>query len=315
MADQRRGGIGWCTHTVNPIRARLNGKIGHHCVKVSDGCTNCYASKLQPRFGLPPFEVGKRAGVEPFFDEKPLREVLRRKAPSRFFWCDMSDLFGEWVSDDWIDRCFAVMALTPQHTYQVLTKRPERMRDYMAEPGRAGAVAAETGSGVNGDRDWPFIRPDDLGARWPLPSVWLGVSVEDQRRAEERIPILLNTPAAVHFLSVEPLLAPVDLRSWLPRRCGCTEQYKGRDCPACHGTGHIRFAGEVLLSWVIVGGESGPHRRPMELRWLTDIVEQCQAAGVPCYCKQDSAHRPGQQGRIPDGVWAVKEFPDEPSRA
>ena len=268
-ADQRRGGIAWTDFSVNPIRARLNGKVGHHCVKVSPGCTNCYASKMQPRFGLPPYEVGKRVAVEPFFDGRPLREVLRRRKPARYFWCDMTDLFGEWVPDEWIDQCFAAMALTPQHTHQCLTKRPERMRDYMraarfAEINAAArAIAGETDGAV-----LPTQRDGMVAGGWPLPCVWLGVSVEDQQRADERIPLLLQTPAAVRFVSYEPALAPIDARRWMTP----TVNTDGTTTPA--------------LSWLIAGGESGPNARACDVAWIRDIVRQCQAAGMPVFVKQ-----------------------------
>lgn len=267
MADQRNGGIAWTDLTVNPIRARAFRKVGHHCVKVSPGCANCYASRMQPRFGLPEYELGKRAGVEPFLDERALESVLRRRKPARIFWCDMTDLFGDWVSDAWIDRCFAVMALTPQHTHQVLTKRPERMQLYCTDRDVWNRVAliAKRGLWGGAPKGNPF---------WPLPNVWLGVSVDDQQRADERIPLLLHTPAAVRYISAEPLLGPLDLRPWLGRVCDGHEPWQCDDgCPRG-------------LDWVIVGGESGPDARPCNVEWIRDIVRQCRAAGVACFVKQ-----------------------------
>lgn len=121
--------IEWTDFSVNPIRARIDGKIGHHCVKVSPGCKNCYASTLQWRFGLPQFQHQQRGETEVFLDEKQFEKILRRKKPAKWFWCDMSDLFSDWIPDEWIHRCFAVMTQTPQHVHQVLTKRSERLRD------------------------------------------------------------------------------------------------------------------------------------------------------------------------------------------
>ena len=223
-------------HTINPIRFRNleTGKIGHHCQKISPGCANCYASTMQKPYlsGLEYIATNRDKG-EMFLDEKALDQVMRRKKPTGYFWCDMTDLFGEWVPDEWIERCFTVMGLTPQHRHFVLTKRSDRMRDW--------ALC-----------DYAF------SPYRPLRNVWLGVSVEDQQRADERIPHLLATPAAVRFLSVEPLLGPVDLK------------FVGAD-------------------WVIVGGESGPGARPCSMEWIRSIVQQCELASVPCFVKQVGA--------------------------
>jgi protein gp37 len=172
----------------------------------------------------------------------------------------MSDLFHESVPDEWLDRIFATMARCPQHVFQVLSKRPQRLYQWIVSYGP------------------------------PLPNLWLGVSVENQRMANERIPWLLQTPAAVRFLSCEPLLSPIDLRG--------SDGWNWPLGPMRHRT----------LSWILVGGESGPRRRPMRLEWLRSIVDQCRAAQVPVFVKQDSASRPGQQGRIPDDLW-IQQFP------
>jgi hypothetical protein len=131
--------IEWTDLSVNPIRARrLDGKQrvpGHFCQKISPGCANCYASRTQPRFGLPQFPGTNKSpadmGVELFLDQKVLESVLKRRKPAKLFWFDMTDAFGDWVPFEWLDQCFAVMALTPHLTHQVLTKRPERMADYL----------------------------------------------------------------------------------------------------------------------------------------------------------------------------------------
>jgi len=201
-------------------------------------------------------------------------EPLRWRKPRRVFVNSMSDLFHEDVTSEFIDCVFAVMSLSPQQTYQVLTKRPERMERYMSQK----VIGQEDGFSY-GDRialvacDVLDAIPERLanavarrtGLRrptWPLPNVWLGVSVENQETADQRIPILLDTPAAVRFLSCEPLLAPIDLRI-------------------------AAFNG---IDWVIVGGESGPGARPCEVAWIRSIVEQCKAAGVPAFVKQLGAH-------------------------
>lgn len=235
------------------------------CSVVSPGCTNCYAMKLAARLGR--MGVAKYAGLtEPSkagpvwngvvrLDDKALSLPLRWRKPRRIFVNSMSDLFHEALPDEVIDKVFAVMALAPQHTFQVLTKRAQRMRDYMLNASRELRVllAAKLDPATH----------DDI---WPLPNLWLGVSVERQQEADERIPALLDTPAAVRFLSCEPLLGPIDLTSI---------SYGGnmRDTSDC-------------LDWVIVGGESGPNARPFDLAWARSIVAQCRNAGTACFVKQ-----------------------------
>jgi len=173
------------------------------------------------------------------------------------------------ISDAFIDRVFAVMALTPQHTFQVLTKRTERMRAYLlALTNRLGDLWDLTNQPT-----WIALPPGRSFPRypenWPLPNVWLGVSVENQHFADERIPLLLQTPAAVRFISAEPLLGPVTLAQFH------------------NGTVSRDWVrGGTRLDWVIVGGESGPNSRPFDLAWGRSIVHQCQAAGVACFVKQ-----------------------------
>jgi protein gp37 len=219
-----------------------------------------------------------------------LDEPLRWKKPARVFVNSMSDLFHESVADDFLDRVFAVMALTPQHTYQVLTKRPARMLQYVesmrAVLGRQhelreqieilqkrfslqciqAALAQQSVSGVSG----------------ALANVWLGVSVENQATADERIPLLLQTPAAVRFLSVEPLLERIDLKQWIDHcsyYCDHGEQYP---------EGHRPL--RSLIDWVIIGGESGRGARPCNIEWIRSIVEQCKSVGLPCFVKQLGAN-------------------------
>ena len=274
--------IAWTDSTWTPIRARvkegpLAGHVGPHCERVSQGCVNCYSETNNGRClpangtGLP-FNRQSRDKVDIFVDEKILTHPLHWKAARRIFVCSQTDLFGEWVTDEMIDRVFAVMALCPQHTFQCLTKRPERMRKHV------GAMGTRCNSSFD---DYDASRR--VGARhcaesypmhkkrWPLPNVWLGVSCEDQKTADERIPLLLQTPAAVRFVSLEPLLGPVDLPpDWLAfERCG---------------GGHITRS--TKLDWVILGGESGPGARPMHLDWVRSVRDQCQSAGVAFFFKQ-----------------------------
>lgn len=254
--------IEWCDRSINPIRARQisTGNVGHYCEKISPGCAHCYASSMQNRFGLPEFKGARKLSTLPigengtvrvagdleiFFDESKLIEVLRRKTPTKWFWCDMIDLFGSWVPDGWIVKCWMAMLMTPWHTHQVLTKRPDRMREFVTswgdlagEPddaqlvrgpdetrnahpsgrGQLYAAKLETMGTPPPGCAWPTFDWMEGPRWWPTEpaDIWIGVSVEDQKRAEERIPLLLQTLAAVRFLSVEPLLGPIDLSEWIP---------------------------------------------------------------------------------------------------
>lgn len=293
--------IEWTDETWNPVTG---------CTKVSPGCAHCYAETFAERFrGVPghPFEQG--------FDLKLWPERLTKpftwKKPRKVFVNSMSDLFHEDVPFEFVDRVFAVMALTPQHTYQVLTKRPERMREYLTGPreelgpNRQGAVqhvldvAHARGEWGLDNADWPKGRPV-LAGRWPLPNVWLGTSVENQHWADIRLPELLATPAAVRFLSCEPLLGPLDLRlTSETHRCECGEIRMHCGCPG--------------IAWVIVGGESGPKARPFDLAWARSIVAQCRAAGVPCFVKQLGAkpvdrHATCAENHPPEECWPDTRF-------
>lgn len=222
--------------------------------------------------------------------ERVLAAPVHRKKPTTWFVNSMGDLFHEDVPDEWIDRVFAVMALCPQHRFQVLTKRPGRAHDYIdglslvgGEAARANAIRRQMQAG-----DGWIHR-----VAWPLPNVWLGVSAEDQSRADERIPHLLATPAAVRFVSAEPLLGPVRLdqvvnqlndaegQPWLEALRGYAWDDDGDSCP----TGK-------RLDWVIAGGESGPSARPMHPDWARSLRNQCQAAGVAFFFKQWGTYAP-----------------------
>ncbi len=258
--------IEWTDATWNPIRARLRAgegitSLGWHCERVSPGCEHCYAEHINARrFGTGrAYTRGMRDNVETFIDEETIVRPLRWRKPRRVFVGSMTDIFGEWVSDALLDRLFTVMALTPHITYQVLTKRPARMRKYVG-------LVRERLRARHIEFLWSQLgRTGDLS--WPLPNVWLGVSVEDQRRAEERIPLLLDTPAIMRFLSCEPLLEDVDLDPVFP-----------------NSTHSADWCAD--LDWVIVGGESGPHARPCDVGWVRSIVRQCQEAFVPVFVKQ-----------------------------
>jgi len=273
------------------------------CSVVSPGCTNCYAMKLAgtrlkhhpSRKGLT--DEAKSGPVwngQVRFNEQWLDQPLRWKRPRRIFVCAHGDLFHENVPDEWIDKVFAVMALAPQHTFQVLTKRPERMREYLQPYDRRRANAL--GDAVI---EMGYTEPLEC-LRWPLPNVWLGVSVEDQKRADERIPLLLDTPAALRFISAEPLLGPVDLTSVWARMPGGGEalwnvldRVEAREAEA---------KGDVpgVIDWVIAGGESGPGSRPMHPDWARSLRDQCAAADVPFFFKQRGDWSWCQGG---DGTW------------
>jgi protein gp37 len=269
--------IEWTDATWNPVRG---------CSRVSEGCRHCYAEQVAARFSGPgmPYEgLAKRVGGEARWTGKVrlipehLNDPLRWKKPRRVFVNSMSDLFHEGLSFDEIAAVFSVMAMAEQHTFQVLTKRPERALEFFC--------AAST--------------------RWPLPNVWLGVSVEDQATADERIPLLLQTPVAVRFVSYEPALGPVDFTrialgvkrtngygdrwiewdalsgsEWQHYKPTRPESRDGKEHHAIICTNHPR------LDWIIVGGESGRGARPFDLRWARNTAEQCRAAGVACFVKQ-----------------------------
>lgn len=289
MADGTH--IEWTEATWNPITG---------CSVVSPGCTNCYAMKLAgTRLAHHPSRAGltqdSKAGPvwtgEVRFNEEWLDQPLRWTKPRMIFVCAHGDLFHESVPDAWIDRIFAVMALCPQHTFQVLTKRSARMREYFSRSnlphGRIENVWLATSEFATTPALKQMICNDltwgKMHDRWPLPNVWLGVSVEDQQRADERIPDLLATPAAVRWISAEPLLGPVDLVSpFYAHSTGYQMQGYLRD-EAEHDD--FRYWAEKL-DWVVVGGESGPGARPMHPDWARSLRDQCVAAGVPFFFKQ-----------------------------
>jgi protein gp37 len=251
--------IEWADRTWNPLRG---------CSKVSEGCRNCYAIRVAHRFGGPgqPYEGLTQASPNgPNWTGKvelvpdALEQPFKWHKPQRVFVNSMSDLFHPEVPYDFIHRVWETMAGAEQHTFQILTKRPERMRDWVRKHGTI------------------------IGTELPaLPNVWLGVSVEDQRAADERIPLLLQTPAAVRFLSCEPLLGPVGLGKWLLSP-GWTPSYYDPD--NIHGHPNPEPTNEHI-QWVIVGGESGPGARPMHPDWAISLRDQCQAAGVEFHFKQ-----------------------------
>jgi len=300
--------IEWTDATWNPL-------VG--CAVTSPGCTNCYAMAMAGRLEAMNEATGKTphyAGLTRKVNGKTVwtgkvgqapdavwEQPLRRRKPTTYFVNSMGDLFHPEVTDDQIDRVFAIMALAPQHRFQVLTKHPERMRDWMiADPFSRILNVRVQGISVFDQ----IAKGRKLSFQeWPLPNVWLGVSVEDQRRADERIPLLLDTPAAVRFVSCEPLLGPVNLTLIQKAGTGTEDAPVQGDywLSAIHGGAcvfdpdpgqdpdegwvHI-FDAHPKLDWVIVGGESGPDARPMHPDWARSIRDQCADADVPFFFKQ-----------------------------
>lgn len=276
MADN--SAIEWTDATWNPT-------VG--CSVLTPGCTNCYAMRMAARLeamGQPiyagmtkPSKAGAVwTGKVELSNWGQVIKPLSWKKPRRIFVNSMSDLFHENVPDEAIDKVFAVMALTPQHTYQVLTKRAERMRDYFTRT--RDLIAGPCMEIIEAAR---ALRPDDLYCMktWPLPNVWLGVSCERQQEADERIPHLLQTPAAIRFVSAEPLLGPINFGC---RYCGSPDALHSGTCLASSDADQpCRF-----LDWIIVGGESGPRAREFDLQWARSIIAQCRSADVECFVKQ-----------------------------
>ncbi|MDR4483880.1 MAG: phage Gp37/Gp68 family protein [Nitrospirales bacterium] len=236
--------IEWADMVWNPVRG---------CSLVSAGCENCYAMKQAHRFAGrgKPYEGLTQVGPHgPRWKgnirlvPEVLNQPLKIKKPQKIFVNSISDLFHEDVPDEFIEKVFNVMWEAKHHTFQVLTKRPQRMLDFLV--GSSGCGAGQE----------------------PIPNVWLGVSLEDQKTADERIPLLLQTPAAVRWISAEPLLGPIDV------------DFDEMDIALePDGAGTTAIQGKI--DWVVVGGESGPKARPMHPDWVRSIRDQCQSAGVP----------------------------------
>ena len=294
MAD--RSSIEWTDATWNPLRG---------CSRVSDGCRNCYAERVAARFsgpGMPyeglihPTTRGWNGQVR--LVPEVLDQPLRWRRPRRIFVNSMSDLFHESMPNEIIAAVFGVMAAAPHHVFQVLTKRPARMLEWFRWHARVARA-----------REWewqqwrvceeeaieyvPELPATGATQPWPLRHVWLGVSVENQAAADERIPLLLQTPATVRWLSCEPLLGPVDLRRMhvIPHNSPVDVlMRRGRQRPCvqhapgyCFGGCEWRWPG---IDWVVAGGESGRDARPMHPDWARSLRDQCAAAGVPFFFKQ-----------------------------
>lgn len=318
--------IEWTDCTWNPV-------IG--CRHVAEGCRHCYAETMSKRLAA----MGQKdyAGIltpEGKFNGKAitrpetLAEPLHWKKPRMVFVNSMSDLFHEDVPFEFVAAVFGVMAACPQHTFQVLTKRPERALEFLewaseniGEPDYYARFFDGTGEAQQAFVDGRLEPTSD----WPLKNVWLGVSIATQPDADKNVPIILKCPAAVRFVSAEPLIEAVSLSRALPcETCGgdgwMGDQH-GRKwaCEDCGG--HEDAAGHGIgrgLDWVIVGGESGPGARPCDIAWIRSIIEQCKAAGTACFVKQLGAN-PIKGGEFSKGPLLLRstkggdpaEWPDD----
>jgi protein gp37 len=300
--------IEWSDESWNPIRARRvgDGKVGWWCAKVSEACKFCYSEKQNVVAGNNPGRFGngvryaldQQVKVEIFLHEDTLSKPLSWRKGKKIFPCSMTDLYGDWVPDSWLDQMYAVMALTPQHFYIVLTKRSERRLGYLSNPQTpvriaramereipdnldhyeseglaAGAVPINKGTHKN---SYPLF-PE----QWPISNVIEMGSFGTQEEADKIIPILLQTPAAARGLSVEPMLEAISLEE-LPNVSGIGRYLN------CLSNAGVDHGAEIptKIDWVICGGESGPGARPLNLAWPESLLQQCQAADVPFFFKQ-----------------------------
>lgn len=319
--------IAWTDATWNPTRG---------CSRVSEGCQKCYAERVARRFsgaGAPYEGLLHSSGAwngKITLAENHLLDPIRWGRGRRIFVDSMSDLFHENVPFEYVDKVFAVMACTTRHTYQILTKRPERMLEYFARLRWNVGLFGDDDKGNTYEemvrwhggprqgcpdqihpgyvyREWRPNRGrggyDNCGPTWPLENVWLGVSCENQATADERIPLLCRVPANVHFLSLEPLLGPIRFDH---RHSHCpTHDYAGGFCIG-------PCVDRVRPIWAIIGGESGPGARPMDAQWAIDIRRQCDAAGTAFFMKQLSGLRPeGRLEHFPVSL-QVREWPQIP---
>ncbi|GAA0574962.1 phage Gp37/Gp68 family protein [Streptomyces mordarskii] len=314
--------IEWTDTTWSPV-------IG--CDRVSPGCDSCYAittarirshnpnPKIAAAFAGTAHRTADRLDWTGNLNllENRLTKPLTWPKPAKIFVNSVSDIFHQGVPEEFIAKIWAIMALTPRHTYQILTKRHARMRAVLTDTCRCGSEHAP-GTHFRSAMAWAVSEnnpdripglPDDAEQRvtqaaWPLPNVWIGVSAENQQWAGTRVPALLQTPAAVRFVSCEPLIGAVDLTRWLRPvpDCGYVDPDDGT-CghpdaftPECHRWADCPVRGRSTqwhgLDWVIAGGESGHGARPMHPQWARALRDECEVAGVPFFFKQWGAWAP-----------------------
>lgn len=275
--------IEWCDHSWSPWRG---------CAPVSPGCAKCYAAALAERFGWTKYRKGEPRILTKNWDIPKRLNKLSGHAmeaglamkPKTIFpsLCDPFDLE---VPVEWHIQFWDLVLNTPDLTWLILTKRIENCDQEIDEA-------------VHG-----------LTRSWPIRNVWLGVSVENQHYAETRLNRLQQIEATKHFVSYEPALGPVDFAPWLPKPCAVSPSIPCGDCyPCVHNAGE-RVLGRYPIDWLICGGESGPGFRPCQAEWFESAAAQCSRAGVPVLIKQDSGLKPGQQGRISDELWKLKQIP------
>lgn len=270
MSDKSK--ISWTSATWNPITG---------CTKISRACKFCYAERDWARLKHLPTYAG-RDFSDVACHENRLDQPLRWQRPRKIFVNSMSDLFHPDVPDEFIDRVFAVMAVANRHTFQVLTKRPERMLSYLLRLGRSANLLNDAVRSLGHS----LTRNDQDLVSWPLPNVWIGVSIEDQETADARVPVLLKSPAAKHWVSAEPLLGPVSFDSVPVGMFGALRPF---------GTVGVG----PRIDFCVVGGESGPKARPMHPDWARSIRDECRKANTPFFFKQTGlwqALEPGEAG-------------------
>lgn len=281
--------IEWTERTWSPMTG---------CTKVSEGCRNCYAEReVETRWSKNPKSVffgRKFSDVRCHPDQ--LEKPLSWRKSQIVFVCPRADLFHESVPFEFIDQIFAVMALANQHTFQVLTKRPKRMLEWFSRTefedhnnGMREEIARWKGvieSGREGvlEPAWEGTILSAKSIPWPLPSIWLGVTVENQQAADERIPLLLQCPAAVRWISVEPMVGAIDLRTI--DIDGHRQIFPLSGTTDCEDSNGNPVSDIPRIDWVVCGGESGKNARPMHPDWARSLRDQCTAADVPFMFKQ-----------------------------
>lgn len=311
--------IGW-THSVNEDGSINNGDTWNPligCDKMSAGCKNCYAINTAWIRQHNPKMADKYAGVvektangslnwtgKINIHEPSLHKPLLAKRPTTYFVNSMSDLFHKDVPFSFVDMVFCIMKACPQHTFQILTKRADRMLKYFSSD--RPKILDDAYLQMMGSEEFDnmpsmvcYVQKNGIEG-WPLQNVWMGVSVEDQKAADERIPYLLQVPAAVRFLSCEPLLGPVNLNQieTTDETLDVLNKFGNAVGGAC---GDLSYG----IDWVIAGGESGKDARPMHPEWVKSLRDKCNEADVPFFFKQWGEWRDGARGDTAIAKWAM----------